>query len=392
MANTTESAEGAQPLATPDTASWSLSTAQPVGETLHYPGDVPLPPGDGDASRTLHADADLSSGADRASPPSPNGSTVDELIATLPARVVEALSSKDIEALASGDPQAVARILLPDPPDGNENGPLSPAAAAAPAAAHAQAESGPERISLRGLAPQDRIALADLVRAVKEGRFASLDEARTAMQPTQAAPAIAREIPAAQMLPPEPALAHAQQRLAHLKSLQKEAADAYDTATLLHLNGEMARANQTLRQAQAAYQSHQHQLQHQSQNWAQEEARHLASVQQQLAAELAEEGFAKALREERDMAEFRADPVLSAPDWSLRLAERARQRLPQAVAGARPQARARGMVAAPSARGAAALSLDEAFEQIEGMSEPQVDAVLSQMRERERASRFTRAA
>lgn len=339
---------------------------------------------------------DLTSRADRAPSPSLNPANVDELIAALPERVVESLSATDIEALASGNPQAVARILA-ELPDGNHENPPDSSASPAEAAAAVppqQADGGPERISLRGLSAQDRIALADLVRAVKDGRFTSLEEARVALQPVTAAASMTHaENHEAQLPPSTPALTQALQRIAHLQSLQQDAANAYDGATLQHLNGAMVEAMQELHHAQAEAALQQTHPQTQAlDSWAQEEAHHLATAQQQHAAELGDAAFSQALLEERDLAEARHDPVLQTPVWPAQLMARARERVQRQADIIRPQARARGMVASPSARGAAALSLDEAFEQIEGMSEAEVDAVLTQMRERERASRFSRAA
>jgi len=310
--------------------------------------------------------------------------SVDELIATLPAQVVESMSALDIEALASGDPQAVARIFLPEAPDGNTE---DSAAAAHAETAAPHPDHAPERISLRGLPAQDRIALADMVRAVKDGRFASLDEARSALHPSPAAQALPRAEDSASSQPFTPAVEQVLHHMAHLQALQQEAARAYDTATLLNLNEHMAQASVALRQAQAAGQSAQQTAQH----WAQEEAQHMASVRRHYAAELAEPEFNQALLSERDLAEYRGDSVLHLPDWPLRLAERVQQRTHRpAGSTTRSQARARGMVATPSARGAASLSRDEAFDQIEGLTEAEVDAVLSQLREREQASRFVR--
>lgn len=385
MANTTDTTEGAEPLADPDAASWSLTSASPAGEVLFHSGDASLPPaGEGD-SFTESAAQDFPEGADSAHPSAEAEKCVDELIATLPSMVVDSLSAQDIEALASGDPQAVARILqeIPDGKDDDADDAASPLAA--------RAETGPERISLRGLSASDRIALADMVRAVKEGRYASLDEARAALQPETAAPyPAAEEAYPAEMPGSGLSLADALQRMAHLQSLEHEAASTYDSAALQQLHGAMAHAALELQQAEA--QEHVHQQQ--AHTWAHHEAHQIASVHQAVAAELADEAFSRALLDERDLAEMRDDPVMHRPDWPLQLVERTRERLLRSGggAGARPQARARGMVASPSSRGGVALSLDEAFDQIDGLSESEVDAVLSQMREREKASRFSRAA
>jgi hypothetical protein len=246
--------------------------------------------------------APLMSGPDHEGPKPAHAAAADsasapdaELEAAMTAVDFTQMSDAQLEALGSGDQEKIAQALNVD--------------------------LAPTRISLRAVAdPEERRAVADATRLVREGKHSSLRSALAEVMglavATPAPDATAAEQEALQTLPEMEAQAPAGTQVAdpfgELQTDHQRALDFFDYDQALELHERMSTLRTERQQAEA-----------QERGWTEAETTSWsAAVAAHPALADAQSEFARLVDDEMILAEHRQDAVLFHPDWPEKIAAR----------------------------------------------------------------------
>lgn len=325
------------------------------------------------------------------------------------------LSTDDLDALASGDPETIARILGEEAPPEDQNNeqqaetevddfakeegeqPL-----AAESETEVKADEGPTRLSLKSLPVEDRKKTATAITLVRDGVFDTLSDAISHVygfnHPKQLpaemveesdvgdSPVESEEI--AEQLLPE--VSEIQSRIEALIEERKTALAEYETDKAIEIGDQIAELKLEAYAAKQSAAAEQAQLD----RIAQEEAGFIEKARDQYPDLLDEESrfYNEAVRE-RAYREAVEPEFFDNPDWPIRLAEAAKERIggPATASteksgtypgqGQAPPARPPGQVAT-GGNGVLVLSAEDAMAKVDA-GEVDAETLLEELTRRE---------
>lgn len=221
------------------------------------------------------------------------------------------LSEAQVRDLESGDRDKIARALMSEPGPGDE----TPGGAEAEAEAVAVGGDGaPTRISLKAISdPEERRALAEATRMVRDGKYPNLKSALVEMLGLNQGAAAEGDLNPSLELGAE----GIENRIAELQEQRQAAKEEFDYDVADRLLEEISELRLDLREAQRAEESHAELMR----DWVkvEESSRELA---RELYPELRDPNsfLYQAMEDELILADYRKDAIFSSPDWPEKIA------------------------------------------------------------------------
>ncbi len=346
--------------------------------------------------------------------PLPERPTVDDLLSRITPEEAVKLTKSEIDDFLAGKPDAVARILKLPPAESTVTTPSSTAPKEPAVQKQPEDDQGVERISLRGLSAKDQVALAKAVKAVKDGKYSTLEEARIALSAgttEQSDNASHQDDTQATDDDEQPPVALTS--TPKIEELQKTIADgeiALLQAQKAYNQGEIARLTRAITRAEIQLDTEKERLEatnkdtlRQYEQSKVEKTQWIADQQVHIDAittanpDLADSKSAlnRAFKKEQVFAQTENDPIFDSADWPLEILKRAKEALGAGQPPSLPKPPAQqqrqplGVLEQPTNNGPA-MSVDEAMDEIDRIPEgPEreafIDKILSGIRERERA-------